>query len=76
MKLKVVYRLCTTCKVIEDEIHVICQCTKFQMSRNQMNQLITQKKINMNKTDKEIFFDILTSSYIDVLKAVDFFLYM
>ena len=46
------------------------------MSRNQMNQLITQKKINMNKTNKEIFIDILTSSHTDVLKAVDFFVYM
>ena len=34
MKLKVEDRLCTTCNVVEDEIHAICQCTKFQMSRN------------------------------------------
>ena len=30
----------TACKVIEDEIHAICRGTKFQMSRNQMNQII------------------------------------
>ena len=58
MKLKVEDGLYTTCNVIEDEIHVICQCTKFQMSRNQMIQIITEKKINMNKTNKEIFIDI------------------
>ena len=75
MKLKVEYKLCTTCNVIEDEIHVICQCAKFQMSKYQMIQIITEKKINMNKTNKEIFIDILTSSDIDILKAVGLFVY-
>ena len=74
MKLKVEDRLCTTCKVIEGEIHVICQWTKFQMSRNQMIQIITEKKVNMNKTNKKII-DILTSSDIDILKAVGLFVY-
>ena len=69
-KLKVKDTLCTICNVIEDEIHIINQCTKFQMSRSQMIQIITEKKINMNKTSKEIFIDILTSSDIDILKAV------
>ena len=32
--------------------NVICQCTKFQMSRNQMIQIIIEKKIIMNKTNK------------------------
>ena len=53
MKLKVEDRLCTTCNVIEDEIHVKCHCTKFQMSRNQMIQIITEKKINMNRPMKK-----------------------
>ena len=75
MKLKVKDRLCSICNVTEDEIHVICQCTKFQTSRNQMIQIITEKKINMNKTKKEIFIDILTSSDIDILKAVCLFVY-
>ena len=75
MKLKLEDRLCTTCNVIEDEIHAIWQCTKFQMSRNQMVQIITEKKINMNKTNKEIFIDILTSSDIAILKAVGWFVY-
>ena len=77
MKLKVEDRLCRsiTYKVIEDEIHVICQCTQFQMSRNPMVQIITEKKINMNKTKKEIFIDILTSSDTDILKAVGLFVY-
>ena len=48
--------------------YVICQCTKFQMSRNQMIQIITEKKINMNKTNKE-------SSDSDILKAVGLFVY-
>ena len=70
--------------------YVICQCTKyfdkfhqfvfkilsgFQMSRNQMIQIFTDKKIKMNKTKKEIFIDRLTSSDIDILKAVGLFVY-
>ena len=45
------------------------------MSRNKMIQIITEKKINMNKTNKEIFIDILTSFDIDILKAVGLFVY-
>ena len=55
--------------MIEYEIHVICQCTKFQMSRNQMIQVIAEKKINMNKTNKDLFIDILTSSDTDIMKS-------
>ena len=46
-----------------------------QISRNQMIQIITEKKINMNKANKEIFIDILTSFDIDILKAVGLFVY-
>ena len=52
MKLKVEDRLCTTCNATEDETHVICQCTTFEMSRNQMNQIITEKKIPIQKFSK------------------------
>lgn len=72
---KVEDRLCTNCKVIEDEVHVLCQCNKYQMSRNQMYQIILDKKINMKRTNKEIFIDILTSSDSDVLKAVGLFVF-
>ena len=85
----VVYRACNIKHTIEKPIaalsvssefffrwfYVICQCTKFQTSRNQMIQIITEEKINMNKTNKEIFIDILTSSDIDILKAVGLFVY-
>lgn len=72
---KVEDRLCTNCKVIEDEVHVLCQCNKYQMSRNQMYQIILDKKINMKRANKEIFIDILTSSDSDVLKAVGLFVF-
>ena len=40
------------------------------MLRNQMIQIITEKKINMNKTNNEIFNDRLASSDVDILKLV------
>ena len=33
-------RLCTSCNVIEDEIHLLCHCTKYQTFRNDMYQVI------------------------------------
>ena len=55
LNLKVEYRQCSICNVhvIEDEIHALCQCKKFNVLRDQMYQTII-KKLTINKTDKEI----------------------
>ena len=67
-------RLCNTCDLIEDEIHALCKCKKFDTLRQQM-YLIVKRKLNICKTDNEIFIDMLTSTDIDILKAVGSFIY-
>lgn len=68
-------RLCIDCNLIEDEIHVLCQCKKYQTSRIQMHQTLIEKNINVNKAHKEIFIDLLTSHDSDVLKAVGLYIF-
>ena len=58
LNLKVEDRQCSICNVIEDEIHALCQCKKFNVLRIQMYQTII-KKLNIYKSDKEIFIDML-----------------
>ena len=67
-------RLCNTCDLIEDEIHALCKCKKFDTLRQQMH-LIVKRKLNICKTENEIFIDMLTSTDIDILKAVGSFIY-
>ena len=66
-------RQCSICNVIEDEIHALCQCRKFNVLRDQMYQTII-KKLNINKTDKEFFIDIYTCGDTAILKAVGMFI--
>ena len=73
LNLKVEDRQCSICNVIEDEIHALCQCKKFNVLRDQMYQTII-KKLNINKTDKEIFIEILTCGDTVILKAVGMFI--
>ena len=73
LNLKVEDGQCSICNVIEDEIHSLCQCKKFNVLRDQMYQTLI-KKLNINKTDKEIFIDILTCGDTVILKAVGMFI--
>ena len=43
LHLKVEDRICNVCLVIEDEIHALCQCKKFSLSREQMYQTVLRQ---------------------------------
>ena len=45
LNLKVEYRLCNVCMVIEDEIHALCQCKNFLL-REQMYQTVFMTNVN------------------------------
>ena len=62
-------RLCNfdICDVVEDEVHALCKCKKFDTFRQQM-YLIIKKKLNICKPENEIFIDTLTSTDIDILE--------
>ena len=67
-------RLCNICDVVEDEVHALCKCKKFDTFRQQM-YLIIKKKLNICKPENEILIDMLTSTDIDILKAVGSFIH-
>ena len=50
IKSKVEDRLCNICDVVEDEVHALCKCKKFDTFRQQM-YLIIKKKLNICKPE-------------------------
>ncbi|MCU7801324.1 MAG: hypothetical protein KZQ70_14625 [gamma proteobacterium symbiont of Lucinoma myriamae] len=68
-------RLCNTCNVVEDEIHLLCECSKYQASRNNMYKIIYDDNVFMTRTNMENFTYIMTSKDNYILKAVGKFLY-
>ena len=71
---KVEERLCTSCNEIEDEIHLLCDCVKYQSFRDEMYQVIFDDDAFKRKTNIENFTYIMTSTENKVLKAVGKFL--
>ena len=71
---KVEERLCTSCNEIEDEIHLFCDCVKYQSLRDEMYQVIFDDDAFKRKTKIENFTYNMTSTENKVLKAVKKFL--
>ena len=65
-------RLCTTCNVIDDEIHFLCECSKHKSLRTEMYS-------NLNMTYEDAiskinrFINLMTSKDEKVIKAVGLF---
>ena len=66
-------RLCTTCNVIEDEIHVFCDCKKHSTLRNKMYQNIINYNSNRSFSNRERFIDLMTSTDNTVSKSIGLF---
>ena len=65
---KVEERLCNTCRVVEDEIHLLCECNKYNALRN--DQIIYEDGDFRSRTNEENFIYIMTTKENYVLKAV------
>ena len=52
---KIEERLCATCNVIEDEIHLFCDCVKYMSLRNNMYQYIFNSNVIRFNSQKELF---------------------
>ena len=65
-------RLCTTCNVIDDEIHFLCECIKHKSLRTEM-----YSNLNMTYNDAiskiNRFINLMTSKDEKVIKAVGLF---
>ena len=55
-------RLCATCNVIEDEIHLFCDCVKYMSLRNNMYQYIFNSNVIRFNSQKELFIQLMTST--------------
>ena len=69
---KIEERLCIICNEIEDEVHVFCDCIKYQPLRTKMYQSIGKPLCNF-VPNREIFISLMTSTDENTLKSVGIF---
>ena len=62
-------RLCGSCNVVENEIHFLCECNKYDIFRLKMLDNISAS--NISPLDHErTFIKLMTSSDINIIKAI------
>ena len=66
--------LCATCNVIEDEIHLFCDCVKYMSLRNNMYQYIFNSNVIRFNSQKELFIQLMTSTDEAVLRSLGVFI--
>ena len=74
VKKKIEERLCATCNVIEDEIHLFCDCVKYMSLRNNMYQYIFNSNVIRFNSQKELFIQLMTSTDEAVLRSLGVFI--
>ena len=67
-------RLCATCNVIEDEIHLFCDWVKYMSLRNNMYQYILNSNVIRFNSQKELFIQLMTSTDEAVLRSLGVFI--
>ena len=63
-------RLCLICNTIEDEIHFICKCKKYENERTFLYDNLSDMQIISTEDHKKTFLNLLTNSNKYVLHAV------
>ncbi|MEW8545934.1 MAG: reverse transcriptase family protein, partial [Candidatus Thiodiazotropha sp.] len=67
-------RLCDNCNTIENEVHFLCQCNKYNVLRSKMFDSIKDISFTACTTSEETFMSIMTSKDIRIVKAVATFI--
>ena len=63
-------RLCLLCNTIEDEVHFLVKCRKYENQRSLLyDNLMDKQTISVNDPDKT-FINLMTNKDTDVIKAV------
>ena len=62
-------RLCTSCNNVEDEIHLLCDCFKYQLFRTNMYRNIGNS-LGEGVPSRERFINIMTSTDEKVVKSL------
>ena len=66
---KVEDRLCTTCNKVEDEIHLLCECVKYQLFRTNMYHNIGSNFCNV-VPNRGKFINVMTNTDENVVKCL------
>lgn len=67
-------RLCTVCNAVEDEVHFLCQCRKYDTLRKTMFESIYGNNCSSSTDSDAVFYDLMTSQNTNTLKAVGKFI--
>lgn len=63
-------RLCISCNIIEDEVHFLCHCKKYEASRLQMFDTIKTTDFKPSSDHTETFLGLMKSADLSIIKAV------
>ena len=67
-------RLCSACNVVEDEVHLFCDCIKYLTPRNQFLQIFNGQNTNNAVSNKDHFINLMTSTDENTLKSIGLFI--
>ena len=67
-------RLCSACNIVEDEVHLFCNCIKYLTPRNQFLQIFSGQNTNKAVSNKDHFINLLTSADENTLKSIGLFI--
>lgn len=63
-------RLCIRCNTIEDEVHFLCHCKKYEVARLQLFETIKTTHFTTRSDHTDVFLGLMKSEDISVIKAV------
>ena len=67
-------RIFSACNVVEDEIHLCCDCIKYLTSRYQFFQNFNGQNINSAMSNNDHFISLMISTDEDTLKSICLFI--
>ena len=67
-------RLYTICNVVEDEVHFLCQCHKYENQRKTLYDSLKDSNILLSLDSSRTFFELMTNDNKIVMKAVGKFI--
>ena len=63
-------RLCDSCNIIENEIHFLCKCNKYNSLRRKMFDSINAIDVVHDSDNEHTFINLMTSSNKNITKAL------
>ena len=68
-------RLCDSCNVVENEVHFLCECSKYDTQRQILFDNMNSSDIALGTDNESIFIRIMTSSDRDINKFIATFIH-